>query len=84
MSKFIKCKTCAGLGKIMGGGMIQVICEECTGIGSVEIADNEIDYLEMRKTDGYQKAKKRLMKRKKLSVKEAEELLDNELKQEFL
>lgn len=72
-----RCQRCAGSGKVMGGGMMMQECDNCEGIGKLFVPENEIDFLTMKQTDSYQKAKDKL-KAADTSITDdrAEELLD--------
>jgi hypothetical protein len=67
----------------MGGGMVMADCDYCDGTGKVSGIDDEIDFLTMKQTEGYQNAKKRLQsKNENLSDEEAEKLLDEAFEKE--
>lgn len=78
----MKCRTCSGSGKVMGGGMMQWDCEVCDGYGKIEVQDEQkdIDYLLEKTSERYQNAKKEIKGLgKEISDEKAEELLDAEL-----
>lgn len=78
-----RCMPCGGSGRVMGGGMMMMDCDNCDGYGKVTVVDDEIDYLVMKQTEGYQKAKKRLQaSNENLSDEEAEQLLDEAFEKE--
>lgn len=79
------CHLCGGSGKVMGMGMMSQDCDNCDGSGKVFEHDDEIGYLTdtMKKTEGYQNAKERLMaKDENLSDEDAEKLLDEAFEKE--
>ena len=78
-----RCLPCAGSGRVMGGGMMMADCDICDGVGKVKVVEDEIDFLTMKQTEGYQNAKKRLQaKNENLSDNEAEKLLDEAFEKE--
>ena len=78
-----RCSDCGGSGRVMGGGMINHDCDTCFGSGKVEEINNEIDYLEIKNTEAYSKAKKRLKKKHvELSDDEADKLLSEAFEKE--
>ena len=77
MSKYKRCVPCSGSGRVMGGGCIPADCDECDGKGKIQIAADDIDYLEMKTTDSYKKAIENI-KEKGVSEKEAEEMFEKE------
>jgi DnaJ-class molecular chaperone len=52
-----RCIPCHGTGKIIGGGMVEKVCNNCNGAGKVEFYRDEIEVLAIA-----QKAKKRINK----------------------
>lgn len=79
----VKCKNCAGSGKVMGGGMMQWDCEHCDGIGKVDKVDEqkEMDYLLTKSSEQYQQAKGKIKALDdNMTDEKAEALLDAELK----
>lgn len=81
--KKARCIPCSGSGRVMGGGMMMADCDNCDGEGKIRVVDDEIDFLTMKQTEGYQNAKKRLQsKHENLSDEEAEKLLDEAFEKE--
>lgn len=67
----------------MGGGMMSQECDDCDGHGRMHVSEDEINFLEVKQTEAYEKAKKRLIKKQpSLSDEDAEKLLDEELEKE--
>jgi hypothetical protein len=67
----------------MGGGMMMADCELCDGAGKFKEVSDDIDFLAMKQTESYVKAKKRLQARNEdLSDEEAEKLLDEAFEKE--
>lgn len=67
----------------MGGGMMMADCDNCDGEGKVKVVEDDIDFLTIKQTESYQKAKKRLQaKNDNLSDDEAEKLLDEAFEKE--
>lgn len=70
-----RCGTCSGSGRMMGGGMMQIDCEQCDGKGKLFEPQDPITYLEevkipakidikeMKKSESYKKAKANLKKK---------------------
>lgn len=56
-----RCIPCAGSGKLMGSGFMQVNCNHCNGKGKIDEPENEIDYLHLKTTEGYKKAIDKIM-----------------------
>lgn len=76
----MRCASCYGSGKIMGGGMIMKSCDQCNGHGKIEVADDDIDYLLKKGTDHYKQAKDRIKQSdSSLTDEDAEQMLDEEL-----
>lgn len=81
--KKTRCTPCSGSGRVMGGGMMMADCDICDGEGKIRFVEDEIDFLTIKQTEGYQKAKKRLQsKSPDLSDEKAEELLDEAFEKE--
>ena len=78
-----RCIPCRGSGRLMGGGMITVDCDHCDGSGKIPEIKDDINYLSIKQTESYQKAKARLIsKNENLSDEEAEKLLDEAFEKE--
>jgi|GEM_PF-1447192 hypothetical protein len=77
----VRCNTCVGSGRIMGGGMMQQDCDDCDGRGKIYI-DEPKEFKIDKNSNHYKKAIKRIKAlNKDLSDKEAEEIFDTELKE---
>lgn len=77
----VRCKTCVGSGKVMGGGMMQQECDDCDGRGKIFI-DEPKEFKIDKESNHYKKAIKRIKAlNKDLSDREAEEIFDKELKE---
>lgn len=77
----VRCNTCVGSGKVMGGGMMQQECDDCDGRGKIFI-DEPKEFKIDKESAHYKKAIKRIKAlNKDLSDKEAEEIFDAELKE---
>lgn len=77
-----RCISCSGGGKVMGMGMIMQDCEACDGAGKIFVPDDELDFLAMKQTESYQKAKDKLKAvDNTIDDKKAEELLDKSMKE---
>lgn len=75
-----RCNACVGSGRVMGGGMMTQDCEVCDGIGKIFIPDDPIDHLMRKESEGYINAKNKIKNLDdKLTDKDAEKLLDDEL-----
>lgn len=68
--KKLRCATCSGSGKVMGGGMIFYDCEECDGKGKIYI-----------KEESYEQAKEKIKALDEtLTDEKAKNILDEELR----
>ena len=77
----VRCNTCVGSGRVMGGGMMQQDCDDCDGRGKIFI-DEPKDFKIDKNSNHYKKAIKRIKAlNKDLSDKDAEEIFDKELKE---
>lgn len=77
----VRCNTCVGSGRVMGGGMMQQDCDDCDGRGKIFI-DEPKEFKIDKESAHYKKAIKRIKAlNKDLSDKEAEEIFDAELKE---
>lgn len=75
-----RCIPCGGSGKAMGGGMILADCDHCDGHGKIDVPPDEIEYLLAKNTEHYNKAKDEIKELGNLSDKEAETILDENIK----
>jgi len=81
MKNVKKCIQCAGSGIVMGIGMIQCDCHNCNGKGKVEEAIDDIEYLEVKSSESYNKAIDQIKSLdSSISDEKAKELFDEELK----
>lgn len=72
-----RCIPCYGSGKLLGPGMISHDCEHCKGKGKIEIIENEIDFLELKNTESYKKAREQIKEASPLLTDdEADKMLD--------
>lgn len=62
MAKFTRCSSCAGSGRMLGGGMIQRNCDNCDGSGKLSHVDDEMGYLELKQSQRFEEAKDQLKK----------------------
>lgn len=81
MKNFKKCNQCAGSGVVLGAGMMQWECHNCEGRGKVEEAIDDIEYLEVKNSESYNKAIDQIKSLdSSISEEKAKELFDEELK----
>ena len=75
----VRCNTCVGSGKVMGGGMMQQDCDECDGRGKLFI--DEAPKFEIDKNSKHYKEAIRNIKslHEGISNEKAEEIFEDEL-----
>lgn len=76
----VRCNTCVGSGKVMGGGMMQQDCDECDGRGKIFV--NEEPKFEIDKNSKHYKEAIRNIKNlhEGITNEKAEEIFEDELK----
>lgn len=75
----VRCNTCVGSGKVMGGGMMQQDCDDCDGRGKIFI--NEEQKFEIDKNSKHYKEAIRNIKNihEGITNEKAEEIFEDEL-----
>lgn len=74
-----RCTPCGGSGRLMGGGMMFRDCEFCHGSGKIAQPEDDITYLQMKMTDGYQEAINNIKAvDENITTEKAEEMFKNE------
>lgn len=68
-----RCQVCYGSGKKLGAGMILLDCESCDSTGKIHAVN---EYLDIKSTESYKKAKAELQEQYAVSDDEAEKYLD--------
>ncbi len=80
----VRCKTCYGSGKVMGGGMMQHDCDECDGTGKIVFIEDDIKELERLKAKEEESRQKAINEIKELdpnmSDEKAKEIFEEEFK----
>lgn len=81
MTRTQRCQPCGGSGLIEAGGFVKKDCTQCSGSGSIKIIEADIEMLLAKSTEHYQTAKNKIKALDvKMTDKEAEDLLDAQLK----
>jgi len=73
--KKVRCKTCHGSGKVMGGGMMLQDCEDCDGRGKIEYEDF---YEDVKNSPEYNKAVDKIAQNENVSQDKAKEMFEDE------
>lgn len=75
----VRCNTCVGSGKVMGGGMMQQDCDECDGRGKLFI-DETKKFVIDKNSKHYKEAIRNIKAlNKNISHEEAEDIFEEEM-----
>lgn len=75
----VRCNTCVGSGKIMGGGMMQQDCDDCDGRGKIFI-DEKKKFVIDKNSKHYKEAIRNIKAlNKDISHEEAEDIFEEEM-----
>lgn len=76
----IRCKSCVGSGKVMGGGMIIKDCDQCDGTGKIYVKEKKEQFEIEKNNKHYKKAIKNIKGLdNKITDQEAEKIFHEEL-----
>lgn len=76
----VRCNTCVGSGRVMGGGMMQQDCDDCDGRGKIFI-DDEKEFVIDKHSKHYKEAIKNIKNiHEGITNEKAEEIFEDELK----
>lgn len=76
----VRCNSCVGSGKVMGGGMMYVDCDACDGKGKIYI-DEEKEFIIDKNSKHYKEAIKNIKSiHEGITNEKAEEIFEDELK----
>lgn len=78
MKTYKRCVPCFGSGKTMGLGMMLQECAECDGLGKIEVINDELAYLQIQTSEGFQNAIDKIVKETGLPREKAEALMAEE------
>lgn len=76
----VRCNTCVGSGKVMGGGMMMIDCDDCDGKGKIFI-DEQKEFVIDKNSKHYKEAIKNIKQLNAgITQEKAEEIFEDELK----